>query len=496
MAKLVTTIYETTADAALQRTAEASALADLIEIRADRFSQPGEAVDFAAFRRSTRKPLLLTRRSVRAGGGQPDPHDLGESRRAIAAGFDLIDVEFSPSLDLALLAPILPRVILSHHDFRTVCELRSLVARMRDAGAAHVKIAATPRKVEDNYRLLEILGEPGLTVLGMGARGLYARVLAPLFGSEFAFVSAGAESAAAPGQFDAARGREIWGDLGAAREPEAIFAIAGHPATHSLSPGIHNRMFRDFGTRAAYSILDVERFEEAGAALAAGGRFAPRGLSITAPFKQDAYRFAKKAGAQITERAELCGAINTIVRMEDGSYAADLTDIDGFSAAIARLSGRARRAAILGSGSSARTAIVALQSAGLDVHVFARRPEALNGVRAHSGVLVFPLDQLESFEGEVVVNAISAEAEIEYPRRLTAEGKLFVDLAYTAARARQLERVAEAGAATFGGIEFLEAQAVAQNRMFRLAAGSHPPVSRPAASAVHRNQPQRSSDTE
>src|SRR5688500_1807526 len=234
MAKLVTTIYEATAESALQRTAEASELADLIEIRGDRFSRPGEGVDFAAFRRSTPRPLLFTRRSVGAGGTQPVPHDLAESKRALAAGFDLIDVEFGPSLDLASLAPILPRAVLSHHDFRTVCELSSLVARMRDAGAAHVKIAATPRKVDDNFRLLEILGEPGLTVLGMGARVLYSRILAPLCGSELAFVSSSDESAAAPGQFDAARGRAIWGDLEAAEPPDAIFAVAGHPVTHSL----------------------------------------------------------------------------------------------------------------------------------------------------------------------------------------------------------------------------------------------------------------------
>ena len=85
-------------------------------------------------------------------------------------------------------------------------DVESIMEEMRALHCAHTKLAATPRNFADNERLLRLL--PG-TVIGMGERGLYARILAPFLGSEFTFVAAGA--IAAPGMLTHERALEIYG---------------------------------------------------------------------------------------------------------------------------------------------------------------------------------------------------------------------------------------------------------------------------------------------
>ncbi|HVR43966.1 MAG TPA: type I 3-dehydroquinate dehydratase [Thermoanaerobaculia bacterium] len=468
MARVVLTIWEASAAKALELAARLGTDADAVEIRVDRFSAPGEPVDFGAFRRATARPLILTRRAPRGRAGAPHPIDVAEVRRALEAGFDLVDIELAPDLDPRFLAPFLDRTILSHHDFDGVPDLGPLLRRMQGFGAAEIKIAATPRSFGDNLRLLALLdGRRGeLTVIGMGEMGLYARILAPFFGSSLAFVGASAERAAAPGQFDLDRARAIWGDAKELRRPEAIFAVVGRPAAHSESPRIHNRRFREGGLSAAYAIAEVESFGEIAETMLRGERLAPRGVSITAPFKQEAYRIAKEQGARVRDRAEACGAINTLVRMPDGGLVADNTDVEGIGAVVDGAGRGARRAAVVGSGGTARAAIVALRAREIEVEVFARSPDALDGFRERFAVSVAPLEALPRFDGDLLVDATSADAMVAYPPSVLREGGVVIDAAYTPERRRRLDQARAAGAAVTGGLELLEAQAIPQSELF------------------------------
>lgn len=465
MATIVLTVYEETEAKARERVAALAAGADAVELRVDVFSRPGAPIDFAAFRALTDRPLLLTRRG--------SPFDPDETARAFDAGVDMVDVEFREPFDPSSFAPLRSRAVLSLHDFESIPrELEAIAARMIATGAAQVKIAATPRTLDENLRLLRLLdGADRLTVIGMGDRGLYARTLAPFFGSALAFVSASEQSAAAPGQFDLARGRAIWGEGATVADPEAIFAVVGRPVAHSLSPLIHNRRFRELGLRAAYAAIEVERFEEVGEALAEGRRFAPRGVSITAPFKEEAFRFAVSRGATLTRRAEVCEAINTLVRLPDASLLGDNTDVDGVAAALEKAANGPLRAGVIGSGGSARSAVLALRQRGYGITVYARSPEKAADLAEHFGVEVRPVAAVREFEGGVLVNSTSAEASIQYPSRALQAGALVIDLAYSPERVAQLADASRAGARTFGGREFLEAQARSQFELFQVALG-------------------------
>jgi len=391
--KLVTTIYEETFDAALS--AMRALDCDMIELRAEHLG----AIDLHALRAATSRPIILTYR----GGFAPAPLD------AIAAGIDFIDVEWQPGLRLDIPRE---RVILSHHDFKGF-DLAPIPA-MRAYGCAYTKLAVAPRTMAENFALLEHAKD--ITVIGMGEQGLFSRIPAPFLGSELTFVAA--TNSAAPGQLTLGKALAIYGEHRETLHAKHIFAIAGNPAGHSLSPTIHNPLFRKHGVDAAYTIASFETFEEI------VSRAEIRGLSITAPFKEIAMKYADRLG----ENARAAGAINTLVRLSDGTTFGDNTDVDGFLALI----GKPTNVAIAGAGGTARAALVACQRVGANVRVFNRSERELASE---------PLENLQSFDGDLIIDTLPVAIPLPDIRTITAR--------YPG-----------------GGEALLQAQAIRQNEIF------------------------------
>jgi 3-dehydroquinate dehydratase type I len=402
--KLVATIHEETQDAAINAIRSLPADPDVVEVRLDAFGGRG---DFQAIRAATSKPVIVTNR-----GGTPI-----DAEAAIAAGIDLIDVEYGQKVTHR------DRTVLSFHDFERVPDLQPLLDAMTAFGCAHTKIAVTPHTLRENEELLAAL-RPGLTVFGMGERGLYSRILAPFFGSELAFAGN-----AAPGQLSLQRAMEIYGEDHRLRKPEKIFAIAGNPAGHSLSPSIHNPLFRKRGVPAAYTIASFESFDEITGALE---KDKIAGLSVTAPFKEEAFRFAQSRGAEILPNAELAEAVNTLVRHGDGHIVAENTDVDGLIMLIQPL--YPRRVAVIGAGGTARAALVALDSLNIHALVYNRTPRL--------GAL--PLDTLREFDGDLIIDTLPPGVRVEMPA-----GVPVIAAAYDR-----------------GGLKLLHAQAGPQNDLF------------------------------
>jgi len=411
--QLVVTIYEETPEKAIDVIRALRDDHDAIELRVDAFG--GHAVDWAAVRAATAKPVIATNR-----GGAP----------VADANADLIDVEWGHPI------PAGRRVILSHHDYEGMPEVDILVTEVR---ADHVKLAVTPRNFADNVRLLALLeGRGNLSVIGMGGRGLYARILAPFFGSELQFVSVEENRQAAPGQLTLAQALAIYGPNRKALHAERIFAIVGNPAAHSGSPAIHNAIFRERGVAAAYAIFETDDFRDIARPFAGGERFAPTGMSITAPFKEVAFSFATEIGADIRPNACEAESVNTLVRI-GGRIVADNTDVDGFASLIARTS--ARTAAVIGAGGTSRAALVALRRAGIESTVFNRTAGKLSAR---------PLDQLPSWRGDLVINTLPQNVSIPLPDAAT-----IIEAAY-----------GRDSRADFNGLDLLRSQAARQSELF------------------------------
>lgn len=447
--KLFVTILEDSAELAVEAIRRIDADHDGVEIRAEKFASQ----DFAALRAATAKPIIFTRRGF--------PFDAAIFRAALAAGIDFVDVEYEPGVRI----PDPSRTVLSHHDFDGMPDVASLARYMRALECVHVKVAVTPRDFADNERLLRLL--PGLTVIGMGERGLYSRILAPFQGSPLVFVSRTEERAAAPGQLSVHRALEIYGADRDSLRADRVFAVVGNPAGHSLSPAIHNELFRRKRVPAAYTIASVSAFQEITEPFLRGE---PCGLSVTVPFKVDAFQFAQKQQAAIGRNAKDCEAVNTLVNISGPRPAArrlvaDNSDVDGFASILSEVCGKDRKSvAIVGAGGTARAALVAASRAKVHVTLFNRTESKGSDLASRFGASGEPLDALPRFDGEIIINTTTADAEVEMPSR---PGMTYIESAYgNPGAARRLDRLRDNGVRVFDGLELLRAQAVRQHELF------------------------------
>lgn len=411
--KLVVTVIEETCDAAVRAIRAIALPHDMVEVRAEKFP----SLDCDALQAATNKPIILTFRNA--------------PRVSVPEWRGLIDVEWREGV----MVDDPSRTVISHHDYEGMRDAEAIMAKMRALGCAYTKLAATPQNFAENERLLNLL--PG-TVIGMGERGLYSRILAPFRGSELTFVAA--SHIAAPGMLTHEHAVEIYGVENAVK----VFAVIGNPAGHSLSPVIHNRLFREKGVPAAYTIASFETFDEITDAFLRGE---PCGLSVTTPFKEDAFAFAREHA----ENARRARAVNTLVNV-NGRVIADNTDVDGFAALIGGSWGAAARrgagtpydarhdkAAVLGAGPTARAALVALEDARIPATVYNRAN----------------MDTLRNFDGDLIINTLPPAAEVSIPRCRT-----YIEAAYSG-ESRPVEAEQR-----FSGLDLLHAQAIRQHELF------------------------------
>lgn len=161
-------------------------------------------------------------------------------------------------------------------------------------------------------------------------------------------------------------------------------AVIGRPVAHSLSPVLHAAAYRGLGLESwGYETREVspahlhEMLAEVAAAPAEGPVWA--GLSVTMPHKQAVIPLLDA----VDPLAAVVGAANTVVAQRAGRGRALLT---GFNTDVAGIVGALRetaptvaradgaRAAVLGSGATACSALAALTELGAtDIVVAARR---------------------------------------------------------------------------------------------------------------------------
>ena len=106
-------------------------------------------------------------------------------------------------------------------------------------------------------------------------------------------------------------------------------AVLGSPISHSLSPALHRAAYGALGLSGwVYDAHEVKAPELVGFVAGLGPQWA--GLSLTMPLKEAAFEVAD----EVTVLAREVGAINTLVRLPDGRWSGDNTDVYGVSQAL------------------------------------------------------------------------------------------------------------------------------------------------------------------
>lgn len=209
------------------------------------------------------------------------------------------------------------------------------------------------------------------------------------------------------------------------------YAVIGNPVAHSKSPWIHAEFARAAGHEIEYRRIEapLDGFERAVDAFrAAGGR----GLNVTLPFKEQAYRYC----ARVSQRARGARAVNTLVL--DADPYGDNTDGVGLVLDFTRNLGfpvGGKAVLLMGAGGAAQGVVEPLLAAGTARLVIGNRTVARAqalAARFH-GVEARGYDALAGEAFDVVINATSASLSGEapaLPRALLGPGVLAYDMVY------------------------------------------------------------------
>lgn len=211
------------------------------------------------------------------------------------------------------------------------------------------------------------------------------------------------------------------------------FIVIGNPIEHSLSPRIHQLFAEQCGISLRYEkkLSDHEHFEsDLRLFLNSGGR----GLNVTVPFKVMAYQFADDH----TERAEIAGACNTLMRRENGEILGDNTDGIGLVRDLQQrleFQLKGARVLILGAGGAVRGILGPLFDSKINYCTIAtREPQKAQGLKDLFPVLnLVEYRQIPEESFDLIINATSAGLSNELPPlppRCIQEQTVIYDLTY------------------------------------------------------------------
>jgi len=194
------------------------------------------------------------------------------------------------------------------------------------------------------------------------------------------------------------------------------FAVFGHPITHSKSPLIHALFAAQTGIEHLYGRVcaPIDAFPATIKDFFANGG---EGANVTVPFKQQAFELAD----ELTERAALAGAVNTLKKIGAGKILGDNTDGIGLVSDLSRLQMIAPgcRILLVGAGGAARGVILPLLSAGCVITIANRTAEKAQELatlfQSHGDVIACPMEKLSGQPFDVIVNATSSGISGEVP---------------------------------------------------------------------------------
>jgi shikimate dehydrogenase len=246
-------------------------------------------------------------------------------------------------------------------------------------------------------------------------------------------------------------------------------AVLGSPVAHSLSPVLHAAGYAELGlTGWSYDRFELQADELAGFVTGLDGDWG--GLSLTMPLTEACLVVA----AEVTPLARRAGAGNTLVRLDSGGWRADNTDVPGLVDALRPAWDAGwKRAAILGAGATARSALLAL--AELDVtrvHVYARNQAkgaqllswaATGALRLE--VSCAPLDHWFAGTEPAVLSTLPGGAADGFVLPDRREGLLF-DAVYAGWPTPLARAASVAGMTVVGGLDLLVHQAARQFALF------------------------------
>ncbi len=223
--------------------------------------------------------------------------------------------------------------------------------------------------------------------------------------------------------------------------------LLGRKLGHSYSPQIHAYL-------GSYSYDLFEKEPDEVETFLKTGDFTA--INVTIPYKQTVIPFC----SELSQTARRIGAVNTIVRREDGSLIGHNTDYFGFLSTVKHsgLDPYGKKVLVIGNGGASKPAITVMEELGARVTVIAHKENTPENLRKHDDAAIL----VNATPVGMYPNTGLSPVDLSLFPRL--EGVL--DMIYNPARTKLLLDAEERGLITENGLWMLVAQAKEASEWF------------------------------
>lgn len=256
-----------------------------------------------------------------------------------------------------------------------------------------------------------------------------------------------------------------------------LMGLIGNPVEHTLSPVIHNTIAKAMNENMVYVPFPVA--DDVEAAIKGAYALGIQGMNITVPYKSDAIAYL----ADIDKEAEIIGAVNTLVRTENG-YKGYNSDLPGLYRAILSegIEVKGSRVIIIGAGGAARAAAFMCAFNGAEsvlilnrtVEKAVRIAQEVKEKTAFAAITAKAIKEWESIEGEgyLVLQATKVGLYPQTEESPIIDATFFkkaavvYDLIYTPQETMFMRLAAKQGVAAYNGLKMLLYQGIAAYEMW------------------------------
>ena len=238
-------------------------------------------------------------------------------------------------------------------------------------------------------------------------------------------------------------------------------AVLGSPISHSLSPALHRAAYAELGlTGWTYDRFDVTEDQLADFVAACNDSW--RGLSLTMPLKSAALELG-----HVDSLARFAGSANTLI-FDGLRRRLYNTDIGGLVWAVRRgVAGPPLRVTILGSGATARSAVLSAEQLGArNLTIMARTLSKTEQLEALGAALQLDVQVLpwgaDLPAADLLISTVTSAAVDPIAAVIARSAPIVFDVSYQPWPTALATAAQQAGASVINGLDLLVGQALGQ----------------------------------